>query len=85
MKRIAVVGAILENPQLCQSEFNEIVSDYKELMIGRMGLPFSKEDMAVVSLTLTGTVDEINAFTGKLGKIPHVTVKTAISNGEFKE
>jgi hypothetical protein len=33
---------------------------------------------------LAGELDAINALTGKLGNIPHVTVKTAIS-GELKD
>ena len=85
MKRIAVIGAILEKPEVCQAEFNEVVSDFKGLVKGRMGLPFDKAEMAVISLTVTGTVDEINTLNGKLGRIPNVTVKTAISNAEIAE
>jgi hypothetical protein len=33
----------------------------------------------VVSLTVQGDLDRINALTGKLGNLPGVTVKTAIS------
>ena len=80
MKRIAVIGAILEQPATCQKPFNDIVSDYKGIVKGRMGIPFEEENMAVVSLTVLATVDEINSLTGKLGNIPHVTVKTAISD-----
>jgi putative iron-only hydrogenase system regulator len=44
-----------------------------------MGIPFDEDDIAVVSITLVGELDEINALTGKLGNIPNITVKTAIS------
>lgn len=79
MEKIAVIGAILSRPESTQSQFNQIVAAYKSLIKGRMGIPFDKEDIAVISLTLQGEVDEINALNGKLGKIPGVTVKTAIS------
>lgn len=79
MKRIAVIGAILENPQISQKPFNELVSTFRGLVKGRMGIPFDKENMAVISITVMGDLDEINALTGKLGNLPHVTVKTAIS------
>jgi hypothetical protein len=44
-----------------------------------MGIPFDDEDTAVISLTLRGELDDINALTGKLGNLPFVTVKTAVS------
>lgn len=79
MRRIAVIGAILENPQVSQKAFNETVSLYKDIVKGRMGIPFDEEDVGVISLTLRGELDEINALTGKLGNLPQVTIKTAVS------
>jgi putative iron-only hydrogenase system regulator len=83
MERIAVIGAILEKPQMSQQGFNETISRYKGIVKGRMGIPFDDEDMAVISLTLRGDLDDINALTGKLGNLPMVTVKTAVS-GDLK-
>lgn len=82
-KRIAVVSAILEDPINCQREFNTLVAEYHKIVRGRMGIPFKDEGMSVVSITVVGTMDEINEFTGKLGKINHITVKTAISKKEI--
>jgi putative iron-only hydrogenase system regulator len=79
MKRIAVVGAVLENPQESQKLFNETVASYKGIIKGRMGIPFDEENTAVIALTLRGELDDINALTGKLGNLPQVTVKTAVS------
>lgn len=79
MQRIAVIGAVLENPASCQNTFNAVISAHKHLVKGRMGIPFDAQDIAVVSLSVLGEIDEINALTGKLGKIKNVTVKTALS------
>jgi putative iron-only hydrogenase system regulator len=79
MKRIAVIGAIVEHPQTSQQAFNDTVARYKGIVKGRMGIPFDTEDTAVIALTLQGELDEINALTGKLGNLPHITVKTAVS------
>lgn len=79
MRRIAVIGAILEKPQLSQKPFNDTVSTFKGIVKGRMGIPFEQEDMAVLSITVLGELDEINALTGKLGNLKGVTVKTAVS------
>jgi len=79
MERIAVAGAIIERPGENQRLFNETIAAFKGIVRGRMGLPFQKEDIAVISITLSGELDEINALTGKLGRLPGVTVKTAVS------
>lgn len=83
MKRIAVVSAVLESPEESQKLFNEIVSSFQHIIKGRMGIPFSEEHIAVISLTVSGTLDDINALTGKLGKLANVSVKTAVSKKEF--
>lgn len=85
MERIAVIGAILEKPQISQQNFNEMVSTFKGIVKGRMGIPFDHEDTAVISIVVVGELDEINAFTGRLGKLPHVTVKTAVSGQLAKD
>jgi putative iron-only hydrogenase system regulator len=80
MKRIAVVGAVLEHPRESQQAFNDTVSSFKGIIKGRMGIPFDDVNAAVISIILTGELDEINALTGKLGSLSGVTVKTAISS-----
>ena len=47
-----------------------------------MGIPF-EEGISVISITVTGELDEINKLTGKLGNIPGVLVKTAIAKKEL--
>jgi putative iron-only hydrogenase system regulator len=82
-KRVAVIGAILEEPREVQLEFNNIVSQYKEIIKGRMGIPFDREGISVVAITVLGELDKINSFTGKLGNIKGVSVKTSISKKEI--
>lgn len=81
MKKIAVVSAILEEPEKCQQEFNEVVSSFRGSIKGRMGIPL--EGVSVISITLIGDLNEINSLTGKLGNIKGIMVKTAISKKEL--
>lgn len=81
-KRIAIVGAILENPKDTQMEFNNTISSFKGIIKGRMGIPYDDLKMSVISLVIIATIDEINSLTGKLGNIKGVTVKTSISKKE---
>jgi putative iron-only hydrogenase system regulator len=80
MERIAIIGAILENPQTSQKSFNETVSAFRGIVKGRMGIPVDEENMAVISIILQGDLDEINSLTGKLGNLKGITVKTAVSS-----
>jgi len=84
MKRIAVISAILENPKQSQAKFNEVVSEFKGMVRGRMGIPVTELDVTVITITVISELDEINNLTGKLGKIPEVLVKTSISKKEFE-
>jgi putative iron-only hydrogenase system regulator len=84
MKKVAVISAIIEQPDLYQKEFNDVVSNFKSIIIGRMGIPVDEGKIGVVSLTIIGTLDQINSLTGKLGNIPHVLVKTAVSKKELE-
>ncbi len=82
-KRVAVISAVLDNPVKSQSDFNSIVSEYKDIVRGRMGLPFPEEGISVVSITVIGTMDDINELTGKIGAIDSISVKAAVSKKEL--
>lgn len=84
MKRVAVITAILEKPEDTQNIFNDIISSYKNIIKGRMGLPLVEEGLSVVCITVVGEIDDINSLNGKLGKIPNVQVKTSISKKEIE-
>lgn len=83
LKKIAVIGAVLDEPEREQEEFNAVVSDFKGIVRGRMGIPMKDMGVGVISITVTGELDEINSFVGKLGKIQGVTVKAAFSKKEY--
>lgn len=83
MNRIAVISAILERPKECQLQFNEVVASFRGNTKGRMGIPLD-EEISIISIVVTGSLDEINGLTGKLGKIQGVTVKTAIAKKEIE-
>ena len=84
MKRVAVISAILEEPDICQKQFNDIISKYKHIIKGRMGMACEVDNISVISIVVVGELDLINSLTGKLGKIPSVLVKTSISKKEVE-
>ena len=84
MKRAAVISAILEDPKSTQQQFNDTIAEFRGIVRGRMGIPMDDLGIAVISLTVVATMDELNSLTGKLGAIPQVSVKTAVGKKEFE-
>lgn len=80
--KIGVISAILEEPSKCNSEFNEVVASFRGNIRGRMGIPL-EDGISIISIVVTGDLNEINSLTGKLGNIEGVIVKTAISKKEM--
>jgi len=81
-KRIGVLGIVIED--LSQIALvNEIIHQYGNIIIGRMGVPYKEKGVNVISLVVDGTNDEIGAFSGKLGKIIGLSVKSALSKKSY--
>lgn len=77
-KRIGIVGIIVENLENV-NKVNEILHNYSEIIVGRMGVPYKERKVSVISLIVDGTNEDISAMTGKLGKIQGISVKSALS------
>ncbi|HBD63814.1 MAG TPA: CopG family transcriptional regulator [Clostridiales bacterium] len=77
-KRIGVIGIVIED-QDCVTEVNDILHQYGNIIVGRMGVPYRERGLNVISLIVDGTTDEIGALTGKLGKLKGLSVKSALS------
>ncbi|MCE5300816.1 MAG: iron-only hydrogenase system regulator [Spirochaetia bacterium] len=76
--RIAVVSIIVEDTDKAEA-MNAIIHEYKDYIIGRMGIPYKKHKISVISIVMDAPNDVISAFSGKIGMLPDVTTKTAYS------
>ena len=72
--RIAVLSIIVEDSE-STAKLNEMIHDYAEYVVGRMGIPYKEKGVSVLSVVLDAPVEITNALTGKLGKIENVSVK----------
>ncbi|NLO38597.1 MAG: CopG family transcriptional regulator [Ruminiclostridium sp.] len=77
-KRIGVVGIVVEDMTVV-ARINSILHEYAGLILGRMGVPYRERNISVISLIVEGTTDQIGAMTGRLGNLPGVNVKSALS------
>ncbi len=80
-RRIGFVGIILEQRQNAE-EVNHLLSNYAAIICARIGLPRQDREAAVITLVVEATTDELGALTGKLGRIPGVSVKSALAKKE---
>ncbi|WPX09007.1 TM1266 family iron-only hydrogenase system putative regulator [Anaerocellum danielii] len=78
-RRIGVIGIVVENRKEVADKLNKILSEYGDIIVGRMGIPYKERGLCVISLIVDGTTDEIGALTGKLGSLPGVKVKSALT------
>jgi len=77
--RVAVMAIIVEKTEAAE-RLNACLHEYADFIIGRMGLPYHKKGVNIVSIALDAPQDVISALAGKLGNIKGVSVKTALSN-----
>jgi len=84
-KRIGVIGIVVDNPKESGEEVSRCISRHSSIIVGRMGIPYRERNISVISLIVEGTTDEIGAFTGKLGKLKGVTVKSALTSKNLGE
>ena len=78
MNRVALVGIMVYDNK-CAKQINELLHDYSEYIIGRMGIPRVKDSLSVISVALDAPNDVISAISGKLGRLKGVTAKTIYS------
>lgn len=78
-KRLGFVGIIIDKGDDNVSLVNEVLSEYSSIIVGRMGIPYRERGCAVITLVVDTTTDEIGSFTGKLGNIHGVAVKSALA------
>ena len=77
--RVAITGIIVEDISKIK-EVQNLLSDYSDFIIGRMGIPYKAKNVRIISVVLDAPVDTINALTGKIGNIDGVNAKTVYSN-----
>lgn len=82
--RLGVIGIVIENRELAP-KINQILSEHAEMIIGRMGLPYRDKDVSVISVIVDGTTDQLGSLTGRLGNIPGIIVKSALTKNKTQE
>jgi putative iron-only hydrogenase system regulator len=76
--RVAVISIIIENPESVQA-MNDLLHEYSEYVIGRMGIPYRQRGINIISIAIDAPQDAISTLSGKIGKLKGVSSKVAYS------
>ncbi|MBQ7841411.1 MAG: iron-only hydrogenase system regulator [Lachnospiraceae bacterium] len=73
--RVALIGIMVENPDSVEM-MNQLLHDYSQYIIGRMGIPYREKKLSIISIVLDAPIDKISSLSGKLGMLDGVSTKT---------
>jgi len=85
MERRLGVVAILVNSKEYIFDVNKILSDFSDIILGRMGLPLRGKSIQIISLIVEGDTDQIGALTGKLGRLSGIQVKSMLTKQKERQ
>ena len=77
--RVAVISIIVEDAAAV-NPLNELLHDYSEYIIGRLGIPYRQKNVNIICVAIDAPNDQINALAGALGRIDGITAKATYSN-----
>lgn len=79
--RVAVMAVIAESFDSSE-QINTILHEYREYVIGRMGVPHRDKSVNIICVALDAPQDKINSLAGRIGRLSGVTAKTLYSASE---
>ncbi len=82
-KRVALIGIIVEDKKET-ARLNEILHEFGEYIIGRMGIPHAGEDIAVISVVMEAPENIISTVSGKIGMLKGMNSKVIYAKNTKK-
>ena len=76
--RVAILAIVIENPDSVE-KLNAILHEGSKYIIGRMGVPYEKKKISLMSIMMDGPADVISSMSGKIGQLQGVTAKAVYS------
>lgn len=77
-KKLAIVAIMVHDFEATE-RVNAILHDFRDDIIGRMGLPIKEKATSVISVVIDSSPEKINSLSGKLGMISGVSSKVLMA------
>ncbi len=72
--RVAVISIIVTQTDRVEM-LNDLLHEYSEFIIGRMGIPYKEKGISIISIAIDAPMDKINSLTGALGRLDGINAK----------
>ncbi len=77
-ERLGLVGILVPDAVPGRDRVEGILSEYGNIIIGMAKLPCLERDVTLTCVTIKTTTNDLGAFTGKLGLVKGVRVKSIL-------
>ena len=72
--RVAVISIIVTKSDQVDV-LNDLLHEYSEYILGRMGVPYREKNLKIISIAIDAPMDSINSLSGALGRLDGVNAK----------
>ncbi|MEF2655479.1 MAG: TM1266 family iron-only hydrogenase system putative regulator [Eggerthellaceae bacterium] len=72
---VALIGVLVQN-ESSVPHLNDILHEYRDCIVGRMGVPYKEKHVSVISLIVDAPSDMISSLAGRIGMLDGVSSKT---------
>lgn len=73
--RVSVISIIIKDEEAAGT-VNELLHEFRQYIVGRMGIPYRERKVSIISIVLDAPGDVTSSLSGKLGMIGGVSAKT---------
>lgn len=78
--KVAIVAIIVERGASVEG-INNVLHDYSEIIIGRMGVPYKEKGINIISVAVDAPKDTVEELAAKVGALDGVSSNTVYSVG----
>ena len=72
--RVAVISIIVTKADQVDV-LNNLLHEYSEYILGRMGIPYREKGLSIISVAIDAPMDRINSLSGALGRLDGINAK----------
>ena len=73
--KVSVISIIVKDEESA-GRVNELLHEFRQYIVGRMGIPYRDRGVAIISVVLDAPGDITSTLSGKLGMLQGVSAKT---------
>jgi putative iron-only hydrogenase system regulator len=77
--KAAIIAIIVEKPDSVKN-LNGILHEHAQYIIGRMGIPYPKKNINIISIVVDAPSNTLNALSEKISGLDGISAKTVYSS-----